>query len=75
MLLRHVVVATDESEAGRSAVRAGLDLAERACARLTVMRAVPIASMPLLGSVVGVSSVPTGPRPPWSGSSAGSRPS
>ena len=27
MLLRHVVVATDESAAGRSAVRAGLDLA------------------------------------------------
>jgi nucleotide-binding universal stress UspA family protein len=53
MLLRHIVVATDESEAGRSAVRAGLDLAERACARLTVMRAVPIESMPLLGSVVG----------------------
>ena len=30
MPFRHIVVATDESEAGRSAVRAGLDLAERA---------------------------------------------
>ncbi len=38
MVLRHVVVATDDSPAGCSAVRAGLDLAERACARLTVMR-------------------------------------
>jgi hypothetical protein len=53
MLLRHIVVATDESAAGRSAVRAGLDLAERALARLTVMRVVPIESMSLLGSVVG----------------------
>lgn len=53
MPLRHIVVATDESEAGRSAVRAGLDLAGRASARLTVMRVVPIESVPLLGSVVG----------------------
>ena len=53
MLLRHIVVATDESEAGRSAVRAGLDLAERTFARLTVMRVVPVESLPLLGSVVG----------------------
>src|SRR5687768_1493241 len=53
MLRRHLVVATDESAAGRSAVRGGLDLAERALARLTVMRVVPIESMSLLGSVVG----------------------
>ena len=53
MPIRHIVVATDESEAGRSAVRAGLDLARRAFARLTVMRVVPIESMPLLGAVVG----------------------
>jgi nucleotide-binding universal stress UspA family protein len=53
MLIRHIVVATDESEAGRSAVRAGLDLAERTFARLTVMRVVPVESIPLLGSVVG----------------------
>lgn len=53
MPLRHIVVATDESEAGRSAVRTGLDLAERSFARLTVMRVVPIESLPLLGSVVG----------------------
>ena len=53
MLIRHIVVATDESEAGRSAVRAGLDLAERAFARVTVMRVVPLGTLPLLGSAVG----------------------
>lgn len=41
MQLRHIVVAADESEAGRSAARAGLDLAARASTRLTVMRVVP----------------------------------
>ena len=49
MQLRHILVAADESEAGCSAVRAGLDLAERASARLTVLRVLPLASMPLLG--------------------------
>lgn len=52
MLLRHIVVAADESEAGRSAVRAGLDLAERASARLTVMRVGPKESWPMLGSAL-----------------------
>jgi nucleotide-binding universal stress UspA family protein len=52
--LRNILVATDESEAGRSAVRAGLDLAERASARLTVMRVVPVESLPLLSVVGGV---------------------
>ena len=53
MHLRHVVVAADESAAGRSAVRTGLDLAARAGTRLTVMRVVPMETMPLLGTVVG----------------------
>lgn len=53
MLLRHIVVATDESDAGRSAVRAGLDLAERVFARLTVMRVVPVETLPLFGSALG----------------------
>ena len=53
MQLRHIVVATDESEPGRYAVRAGLDLAARASARLTVMRVVPVETMPLFGAVVG----------------------
>lgn len=41
MTLRRVVVATDESDAGRKAVRIGADLARRASAELTVMRTVP----------------------------------
>ena len=53
MLIRHIIVATDESEAGRSAVRAGLDLAERAFRRVTVTRVVPLEALPLLGSAVG----------------------
>jgi nucleotide-binding universal stress UspA family protein len=51
--LRHVVVATDESGEGRCAVRAGLDLAARASARLTIMRVFSLEPVPLLGSVVG----------------------
>jgi nucleotide-binding universal stress UspA family protein len=57
MDLRHIIVATDESDAGRQAVRTGLDLASRAAARLTIMRAV---SVPALPTLVGVSGV-TGP--------------
>jgi nucleotide-binding universal stress UspA family protein len=53
VLLRHIVVATDESPAGQSAVRAGLDLAQRAFARLTVMRVVPAEPVPLLGTALG----------------------
>lgn len=53
MQLRHVVVATDESGEGRSAVRTGLDLAARASARLTIMRVFSLEPVPLLGSVVG----------------------
>lgn len=53
MNLRHIVVATDESDAGRHAVRAGLELAARAAARLTVMRAVPVRAVPLMGAMAG----------------------
>jgi nucleotide-binding universal stress UspA family protein len=49
--LHHIVVATDESDAGRQAVRAGLDLAAKASARLTVMRVVSVNAVPLLGAV------------------------
>ncbi len=48
---RHIVVATDESDAGRQAVRTGVDLATRASARVTVMRTVPVQAVP---SFVGV---------------------
>ena len=38
MRLRHILAATDESEAGRRAVRTAIDLASHAAARLTVLR-------------------------------------
>jgi nucleotide-binding universal stress UspA family protein len=54
MNLRRIVVATDESDAGREAVRAGLRLAARSTARLTVMRAVPVPAAPdLTGPSLG----------------------
>lgn len=40
MLLRHILAATDESEAGRQAVRAAASLAAAALARLTVLRVI-----------------------------------
>ncbi|MGH7498027.1 MAG: universal stress protein [Gemmatimonadales bacterium] len=51
MDLRHIVAATDESEAGRRAVRAGITLAHRAGGRVTVMRAVTAAAVPILAAV------------------------
>lgn len=45
MNLHHILAATDESEAGRQAVRSAIDLALRARARVSVMRAVPVAAM------------------------------
>ncbi len=51
MQLRHIVVATDASDAGRQAVRTGLDLSSRSAARLTVMRVVAVKALPLLGAV------------------------
>jgi nucleotide-binding universal stress UspA family protein len=51
--LRHIVVATDESDAGRGAVRAGLELAAKASARLTVMRVVSVRAVPLVGAING----------------------
>ena len=53
MNLRHIVVATDESDAGRQAVRAGLDLAGRAGAKVTVMRVVSLPATPLIGAMAG----------------------
>jgi nucleotide-binding universal stress UspA family protein len=38
MLLRHILAATDESDAGRQAVRTAVDLATRASARITILR-------------------------------------
>lgn len=50
MDLRHIVVATDESDAGRRAVHAGIELAHRAGARLTIMRVVSVAAAPVLAA-------------------------
>ncbi len=44
MQLQHLVVAADETDAGRSAVRTGLDLAARSGARLTIMTVTPAAA-------------------------------
>ena len=49
MQLSHIVVATDASDAGRQAVRTGLDLSSRSAARLTVMRVVAVESPPAAG--------------------------
>lgn len=38
MKLRHILAATDESDAGRQAVRTAMDLATRASARISVLR-------------------------------------
>lgn len=53
MNLRHIVVATDESDAGRQAVRAGIDVGTRASAKVTVMRTVPIQAVPVFVGVRG----------------------
>ena len=53
MKLEHIVVAADESDAGRAAFHAGLDLARRASARLTVMRTVPASPASELAAVAG----------------------
>jgi nucleotide-binding universal stress UspA family protein len=54
MQLEHIVVATDETDAGRSAARMGLDLAHRAAARLTFLTVIPAEPAPaLVGSGAG----------------------
>jgi nucleotide-binding universal stress UspA family protein len=53
MNLRQIVVATDDSDAGRQAVRTGVDVAGRASAKVTVMRTVPIQAVPMFVGVRG----------------------
>ena len=48
MQLQHIVVASDETNAGRSAARAGIDLAHRARARLTLMTVIPAEPVPAM---------------------------
>lgn len=47
MNTRHIVVAADESDAGRWAVRAALDLATRSHGKVTIMRTVPLPAVPV----------------------------
>ena len=49
MKLRHIVAATDESDAGRQGVRAALALSAQTGARVTIMRAVPVRAAVLAG--------------------------
>ena len=53
MKLEHIVVATDASEAGQGAYAAALDLAARASARVTVMRAIAGRRVPVGAYVDG----------------------
>jgi nucleotide-binding universal stress UspA family protein len=56
MQLRHIVAASDESDAGRQAVRTALDLASRTAARVTVVR-VEAKSPALVGVAAGSDSL------------------
>jgi nucleotide-binding universal stress UspA family protein len=51
MLLRHILAATDESDAGRQAVRTATALASRASARVTILRVVAVEAARRLVSV------------------------
>ena len=53
MNLNHILAAADESAAGRQAVRSAIDLAARARARVTVMRAVPVGAMTVAAGASG----------------------
>lgn len=58
MKLRRIVVAVDESDAGRWAARAGLELAVQAGAELAVIRAVPMPSGRVLAGAGAISGGP-----------------
>jgi nucleotide-binding universal stress UspA family protein len=53
MNLRHLLAAADESEAGRQAVWSAIDLAGRAHARVTVVRALPVGAMAVAAGTTG----------------------
>ena len=58
MILRHIMAATDESDAGRQAVRTAMDLASRASARVTILRVMAVEATRRLVSV-GQGTAPT----------------
>jgi nucleotide-binding universal stress UspA family protein len=49
MLLRHILIPTDESDAARSALRVALEIAQRTGARVTVLTVVPGRAAPAVG--------------------------
>jgi nucleotide-binding universal stress UspA family protein len=53
MNLQHILAAADESPAGRQAVRSAIDLAGRAQARVTVVRALPAGAMAVAAATTG----------------------
>jgi nucleotide-binding universal stress UspA family protein len=53
MKVEHILAGADESEAGRQAVRTAIDLAGRARARVTVVRAVPVGAMAVAATTTG----------------------
>lgn len=70
MLIRHIVAATDESDAGRQAVLMALELAARTGARVTAMRVLPFdgnrssSALEQLQHWVEVDLPPLDPMPP-----------
>jgi nucleotide-binding universal stress UspA family protein len=53
MNVQHILAAADESEAGRQVVRSAIDLADRAHARVTVVRALPVGAMAVATATTG----------------------
>jgi nucleotide-binding universal stress UspA family protein len=51
MLLKHIVAASDESDAGRQAIRTAANLAHRAGARLTVLRVIAVEALRQVASI------------------------
>src|SRR3954464_12030372 len=53
MKVQHILAAADESDAGPQAVRSAVDLARRADARVTVVRAVPVMALAVAATATG----------------------
>jgi nucleotide-binding universal stress UspA family protein len=64
MTLQRIVVAVDESDAGRWAARAALDLAARSGAEVTVLHTVAMPSRPVLAGTGGVAAEAGPPEVP-----------
>jgi nucleotide-binding universal stress UspA family protein len=64
MLLRHILAATDESDAGRQAVRTAIELGARASARVTILRVMAVEASRRLVSTGGSSGLSKGEDEP-----------